>query len=117
MSYDLMIRSDDRYSQSRPVDEMSKVIAAIADVSPNGPDGFMIDRTGAGIWIGMDVSFAGPEGDRIDPPPPDRNVVDMHVPGAYFEKSEPRLLAVAAEIAGRLGWRVYDPQDGMYLDG
>jgi hypothetical protein len=116
MSYDLEIRSDDRYSESKPVDEVRRAIAATADVSPNVPDGFMIDRTEAGIWISMDVSFAGADGDRVDPPPPDRNVVDMYVPAAHFDRSQSHLFTVAAEIARRLGWRVYDPQVGRYLD-
>jgi hypothetical protein len=115
MSYDLVIRSDDQYSQSRPIDEVARVVSAIADVTPNGPDSFMIDRTEAGVWISMDISFAGPDGDRADPPPHERNVIDIHVPAAFFDGSKQRLMDVAASIADRLGWRVYDPQEGVYI--
>jgi WD40 repeat protein len=109
MSYDLCIRADAGCSKS--VD----AAAVRADI---GGLGAVRDRAGKEIHLEIDVEWRGANGDAAGAAG-DANQITLHVPYSFCSESsalppEP-VFARALQIARKLGWEVFDPQQDCLL--
>ncbi|HZS03792.1 MAG TPA: hypothetical protein VFD58_02875 [Blastocatellia bacterium] len=120
MSYDLTIKSDDRYSKHADVEEVKAFIRQIPNISANGERGFCY-QDGELYYMEIDLDAVDDEGDSVeeeDSLPSRINCIDGHIPNAFMDedKADPnRYVEVLGQIAQHLGWYLYDPQEDEYL--
>jgi hypothetical protein len=109
VSYDLEVRSDDRYSRSVPKSQVLEHLHGLG-ARPTGSGDFLLysdpDR---GHRIEIDLGAEGSDEEQ------EVNYVGLGVPYALLNTTGPRALDIAFDVASRLEWRVYDPQVGRYI--
>ena len=109
MSYDLEVRSDDRYSQSVPKSLVLEHLHALGARPTSSEDFLLYGDTESGQRIEIDLGReGGDEGHEV-------HYVGLGVPYAFLSATGSRVLDIAFGIAARLQWRVYDPQAGRYI--
>jgi hypothetical protein len=109
VSYDLEVRSDDRYSQSVPKSRVLEHLHALGARPTSSGDFLLYGDAESGQRIEIDLGHEGSdEGEAV-------NYVGLGVPYAFLSATGSRVLDVAFDIAARLQWRVYDPQVGRYI--
>jgi hypothetical protein len=113
MSYDLTIKSDDLYSQSKPLTTLERLIARLPGVKRNGKRGFALDDRPK-RWMEIDLEAVNEEGDNIEDdgkPHPDVNCIRLHIPYKFLGDAMDRdYLPTALAIAKHAGWTLYDDQ-------
>ncbi|MEO0479366.1 MAG: hypothetical protein AAF196_07795 [Planctomycetota bacterium] len=96
------------------VERVSRLVAAMPDVRPNGSTGFVLE-IGDDVWMEIDLEAVSDEGDSIEIPrgetPSKINCISFHVPYGQIEGLNP-CVEVALEIADGLEWQLYDEQTG-----
>lgn len=109
MSYDLEVRSDDRYSQSVPKNRVLGYLHALSAQLTDSGDFLLYSDPETGHRIEIDLGHeGGDQGEAI-------NYVGLGVPYAFLSATGSTVLDIAFDIASRLQWRVYDPQVGKYI--
>jgi hypothetical protein len=114
MSYDLTIRADRDYSQFVAFKPLAEFISKLPHVRANGSSGFILDDSRR--WMNIDLEVANEEGDSVEAEEEELwrvNCIRLHIPYDYLgDAPEQDYFPVAQEIAGLLGWRLYDAQTG-----
>jgi hypothetical protein len=117
MSYDLKIKSDDRYSESVDQADLASFIEQLPHMVP-AIKGFRY-RDGESYYMEIDLEIVDEEGNTIrgmPGSPKDRvNCVSGHIPYAFMDEDQvntDRYFEPLMKIAQRLRWRLYDPQIG-----
>src|SRR5262249_4521660 len=117
MSYDLTIRADRDYSQYVAFKPLAKFIRKLPHVRANGASGFILDDSRR--WMNISLEVANEEGDSVAAEEDGLsrvNCIRLHIPYDYLGDAPERdYFPVAKEIAGLLGWRLYDAQTGEYV--
>ena len=119
MSYDLSIRSDEDFSESRVFADLAAYLLSLTHVAPNGPRGFALDDPPS-RWMEIDAEYRilGDEERDFDDDPDriDFNCINIHIPyGHLGPKPERDYFPLIHAIAERIGWPVYDEQSGLVL--
>jgi hypothetical protein len=108
MSYDLEVRSDDRYSQSKPSELATTLLRKLgAQVGNDGSAIYQDENRGHTIEI--DFGDDGPGKGTI-------TFIGFGLPYAYAATGGSTLMELAFAVAADFGWRVYDPQLGRYVE-
>lgn len=119
MSYDLCARSDDTHSRSVPRDTAAAVVAGMPAVAANGPAAFVM-QGGDDVWMEIDLELVSEEKDAVEGdaggPSPMVNAIQFHVPYAFTARLD-ACRATALQIAGALGWELYDLQLDAVVTG
>src|SRR5262249_22899441 len=114
MSYDLTIRADRDYSQLVAFKPLAMFIRKLPHVKANGASGFILDDSRR--WMNISLEVANEEGDSVSAEGDGLsrvNCIRLHIPYDYLgDAPEQDYFPVAHEIAGLLGWRLYDAQTG-----
>ncbi len=115
MSYDLTIRSDEKYSSYLPYDQVCSAIAGQPNISGSGP-GFTFSRSRS-YHMEIDCENVSVEGDIGQSPKYSGkvNCISLHIPYSFFGKRPETYLAFALTIANALQWQVYDNQIGKLV--
>jgi hypothetical protein len=104
MSYDLSIQPKDPKAIAQR-SQVESFITSLPGVRLEGPGIFAHGDAGRPLFVQI---YAG-ESDTIDS-------VDVSVPAAFSGASGDQALLVCFQIAEHLGWQVFDPQLGDFLD-
>ncbi len=110
MSYDLIISSKRPCGQRVSLGRVISLIESECSFNGKAP-GFYYDDKEEGIYFEIDLSLVDSDGEIIDAAGNGMiNQIEIHVPGANFERSISMAEEVAASLARRLTWQVYDEQ-------
>lgn len=113
MSYDLTIKSDELYSQSKPLAALEKLISRLPGVKRNGKRSFVLDDRPK-RWMEIDLEAVNEEGDNIEDdgkPHLNVNCIRLHIPYKFLGDAIDRdYLPTAFAIAKHAGWTLYDDQ-------
>ena len=115
MSYDLCARGDARFSARVPRSRAADAVERVRHVVPNG-SGFLFRRSDS-TWMEIDLELVDEEGDVAGALGSERDEVScisFHVPYAFVESLD-ACRAAALEVAGALGWELFDPQTEQVL--
>ena len=112
MSYDLIARSDNSYSNKMSREQVHEEIGNLPDIKINGNSGFLLER-GDDMWMEIDVSLVSEEGDCIDnnsqTATPEVNCIFFQI-ALTTEKPMLSCIDIALDIANAIGWELYDAQ-------
>jgi hypothetical protein len=119
MSYDLSIRSDDRFSQFKPLAPLASFLAAQPNVKPNGNRGFALED--GDRWMEIYIETVSEEGDNIEDESTDPetfNCIRAHIPYPRLGKQPQRdYFPLLRSIAQHVDWQLFDEQrDGELPD-
>lgn len=119
MSYDLEIRSDERYSQARAFQTLDAFIASLPDIYEESPGFLRYEDAAQQMHMEIDLELVDDEGELavdIDPEGENKvNRISLHIPAAnmHHDARHQRYLEIANMIANYLGWQLIDlQQDG-----
>jgi hypothetical protein len=110
MSYDLEVRSDDDYSQSELRERVRAFLESQGAQAAGDPAFMFYDDPSKGHTIEIDLGYEGTSDPEMV------NFVGFGVAYAFLSATGRKVLELAFAVAAHLGWRVYDPQAGRYLD-
>src|SRR5690349_16580325 len=96
MSYDLVVRRKAADETIVPRERIETRILELPGITRNGDSSYVVDRTGDGIHIEVDID--------------DDDVVSLLVPYPMLHESGGLAFDLAFALAESLGWTVYDPQ-------
>lgn len=117
MSYDLTLKSDDHFSRRVKRRELETYLVGLGVLTPSGPDHFVLGDRSTGFYAEVDIELVSEEGDALEPGGSlERNCIRVHVPAAFSDPLDPQVFDVCRRIGGQLHWRVYDEQQGTYLE-
>jgi hypothetical protein len=118
MSYDLMIRADREYSKFVPFEPVARFVGQLSHVRPNGTSRFILDDPPQ-RWMNIDLAVAGEYDDSTaasDTGATQINCIQLCIPYAFLGDAPERdYFPIALEIAGLLGWKLYDNQTGKNM--
>ena len=113
MSYDFTLRSDETYSQFKPLAPLAAFLATQPHVRLNGVRDFLLqdDRR----WMEIDIETVNEGGDNIeDDEPTDPatfNCIRAHIPyGNLGKQPEIDYLPLLESISQQVGWELIDEQ-------
>jgi len=110
MSYDLSIQSG---TSGSPIDkvELNNVLLELGLIADSETH-FLFLESGKNC---ADMDLAWCEDDSSNEPGDVVNCMQVHVPYGDVESMLGKIMTQCMRIAGKLGWRVYDEQEGKYL--
>ena len=119
MSYDLSIRSDEDFSESKVFADLAAFVLSLPHVVPNGPSGFALDDLPS-RWMEIDAEYRISDDEERDcddsPDRIDYNCISIHIPyGHLGRRPERDYFPLIHIIAEKIGWPVYDEQSGLVL--
>jgi hypothetical protein len=114
VSYDLTIRSDERYSRSTPKPPLMAFLRGLPGLRPNGASGFALDDP-PDRWMEIDLELVSEDGDNIEEAGQEYleiNCIRLHIPYGHFrsERFEQEYLPTALAIARYAKWPLFDEQ-------
>lgn len=118
MSYDLEIRSDERYAQSQDFQALDTFIASLPGISEESPGFLRYENAEMEIYMEIDLELVDEEGELavdVDPESENRvNRISLHIPDANMHNDHryQHYLEIAHTIARHLGWHLVDLQQG-----
>jgi hypothetical protein len=104
MSYDISVRSKDSHASNQRA-EVDSFVASLPGVRPEKPGVFAYTDNRRRVLVHI---YTG-ESDRLDS-------VELSVAAAFRASSGKEAILLAFRIAHHLGWQVFDPQAGEFLD-
>ena len=108
MSYDLTVQYDEDFSESARLGEVMDWLLAQPGVSSNGTDSFVLDLPEKKLWMEMDVAVSDGEGREAV-----FDCIEAHIPYGFLgEQPELDYFPLLFGLAERLGWQVFDAQEG-----
>ena len=112
MSYDLTIRSDESFSEFKPVAPLAAFLGAQPKVKPNGDCGFAFED--GEQWMEINMETVNEEGKTIGAESNGAetfNCIRAHIPNACVGREPERdYFPLLRSIAEEIGWSVYDEQ-------
>lgn len=130
MSYDWLLHSDKRRSKTHPKESIRTYLLGLSEMRPNGSGAAYGDPNGS-ICAFFYLEYVTPEGDDLPslremkfpglPPPREEekthvNQIHVSIPAAHVEETRDAIYNPILLLSEFLGWRVFDPQEGMYWD-
>ena len=117
MSYDLTIKSDDRYSRTATRAGLDSLLLQLPGVRRNGK-GFALDEPQK-RRMEIDLEVVNAEGDNIEETGKtydNINCIRLHISSAFAGDSiEHDYFPTAFAIAQHVGWPLYDDQTGKRI--
>ena len=111
MSYDLTVQYDEDFSESARLGEVMDWLLAQPGVSFYGTDYFVLDLPEKTLWMGMDVAVSDGEGREAE-----FDCIEAHIPYGFLgEQPERDYFPLLFGLAERLGWQVFDAQEGAAI--
>ena len=120
MSYDLCVRSDDRFTDTVDRAPLSAFLSGIPGVDRDTDSHFVLEEGSGGFRVEIDIELVSSEGDFLEGAPPDRiNCIRVHVTSGGADVGEDisdSYRGVCSQIAAHVGWRIFDEQSGEYVN-
>ena len=110
MSIELEVRSDDSYSRTASRDTITTLLVEGWGATRESDNFFVCRRDGC--LVEVDLGRPDPPADKADA----LQWVGFRVPAGAKLASAEKSLQMAVAVAEHVGWRVFDPQDGRYVD-
>ena len=117
MSYDVCIRGDKTYTGRASRQPLCEFISALPRMAQGSKTHFTLEDVNGSACMEIDLELVTEQGDNLGLDSSDEiNCVRVHVSGPFAEANMPSVQKVCFQIAGHIGWKVFDEQVGKYLD-
>ncbi len=126
MSYDLEIRSDDKYSEKADIEPLRAFVMKLPGIRLSGGQCCCYEDPQLQLYMEIDLEVVDEKGDRLDFILPEVNLLDknsvncirLHVPYAHMHSDyrDQQYIDVGLKLAHQLHWHLYDCQLNTYLD-
>src|SRR5436190_13989574 len=115
MSYDITIRSDEKFSRSVPREPLAAFIAQLPSISRTDRSQFVLDEKPK-RWMVISLETADQDGNCVEDDGKvygTTNCLRLHISYAFLgQRPERDYFPTCFAIADHLGWSVYDEQSG-----
>lgn len=108
MSLEYEVRSDDDYSRDVPTSVVRELLRASAQLSEGLDGSFLHEREGYLLEIDFGAETINAD-DRVQ-------WISLRVPAGARLSSATRAIEIGGRLAQDLGWRLFDPQSGLYVE-
>lgn len=115
MSYDITIRSDEKFSRSVPREKLAAFIAHLPSIKRSERPQFVLDDKPK-RWMEISLETADEDGNSLEEDGKTyetTNCIRLHIPYAFLGKRPERdYFPTCFAIADHVGWAVFDEQSG-----
>ena len=117
MSYDICIRSDETFTDKVLRSLVSDFLSAMDSVTQQSPTHLVLKDVENDVFIEFDLELVSEEGDYLDVGEVEKiNCIRIHTPNANNQSEITYLYSLCLQIARHVGWKVFDEQEGQYVD-